>query len=101
MSATTESVLIEIQAWMARRQMSQSELARQLGVSSPWVNKRLHGVVPISVDDIMAIAEVLDVSPMTFFDTPSAYTELRPTRYSGIRQGTDVPGAARRSYVAA
>lgn len=101
MSATTETVLIEIQAWMARRQISQSELARRLGVSSPWVNKRLHGVVPISVDDIMEIAEVLDVSPMTFFDTPSAYTELRPTRYSGIRQGTDPALTARRSPVAA
>jgi transcriptional regulator with XRE-family HTH domain len=89
MSATTGTVLIEIQAWMARRQMSQSELARRLGVSSPWVNKRLHGVVPISVDDIMAIADVLDVSPMTFFDTPPAHTELRPTRYSSSRGGTD------------
>lgn len=98
MSATTESVLIEIQAWMARRQMSQSELARQLGVSSPWVNKRLHGVVPISVDDVMAIAAVLDVSPLTFFDTPPAHTELRPTRYNPSQGGT---ARVQRAYVAA
>lgn len=98
---TTASVLVEIRAWMARRDMSQSELARRLGVTSPWVNKRLHEVVPISVDDLIAIAEVLDVSPMTFFDSPAAYTELRPTRYSGIRGGTDPSDAVRRTRVAA
>lgn len=98
---TTGSVLTEIRAWMARRDVSQSELARRLGVSSPWVNKRLHEVVPISLDDLIAIAEVLEVSPVTFFDTPPAYTELRPTRYSGIPTGTEVPDKARRSRVAA
>lgn len=98
---TTESVLVEIRAWMARRDMSQSELARRLGVTSPWVNKRLHEVVPISVDDLIAIAAVLDVSPMTFFDTPPAYTELRPTRYSSFRGGTVPSGPVHPPRVAA
>lgn len=96
---STESVLTEIEAWMARRRISQSELARRLGVSSPWVNKRLHGVVPMSVDDLFEIAEVLDVSPVTFFDTPAAYTELRPTRYNQLPAGKARTDAA--PYVAA
>ena len=98
---TTDDVLGEIRAWMGRRGVSQSDLGRALGVAPSWMSKRLSGAVELSVSDMFVIAEALEVSPMVFFDPPAARTELRPTRYSGIRQGTDVPGAARRSYVAA
>ena len=86
---------------MGRRDLSQSDLGRALGVAPSWVNKRLSGSVELSVPDLIAIAEVLEVSPMTLFDPPATRTELRPTRYSGIRQGTDPALTARRSPVAA
>lgn len=100
-AGTMKDVLAEIRAWMGRRDVSQSDLARSLGVAPSWVNKRLQGVVPLSVDELIAIAVVLNVSPMAFFDPPRRDTELRPTRYSGSRGGTVPSGPEHRSRVAA
>lgn len=85
---TTDDVLAEIRAWMGRRDLSQSDLGRSLGVAPSWMSKRLAGTVELSVADMFAIAEALDVSPIVFFEQPGGRTELRPTRYSGIREGT-------------
>lgn len=100
-AGTTNDVLAEIRAWMGRRNVSQTDLGRALGVAPSWASKRLSGSVELSVSDLIAIAAVLDVSPMAFFDPPATRTELRPTRYSGIPQGTAVPGSVRRARVAA
>src|SRR5690606_30195369 len=51
----------EIRALLARRRMSGRELARQLGVSPSWVSYRLTGTQPIDLNDLDAIARVLDV----------------------------------------
>ena len=98
---TTQDVLGEIRAWMGRRGLSQSDVARATGVAPSWMSKRLSGDVELSVQDLFDIAEALDVSPIVFFDPPGSRTELRPTRYSGIPQGTAVPGSVRRARVAA
>lgn len=100
-ASPSEPIRVEIQVWMARRRVNQSELAEILGVQPSWVNKRLHGSVNLTIDDLLGIAGALDVPVSAFFDGPPARTELRPTRYSGIPTGTEVPDTARRSRVAA
>lgn len=97
----SEPIRIEIQVWMARRRMNQSDLADQLGVQPSWVNKRLHGNVNLTIDDLIAIAAALDVPVTTFFDVPPAHTELRPTRYTDSPTGTQGSRPTRRARVAA
>lgn len=46
---------------LARRRVSGRELARRLGVSSPWVSQRLTGQTTIDLNDLEAIAGALDV----------------------------------------
>lgn len=41
--------------------MSGRELARRLGESPMWVQRRVSGTGPISIDDLTRIAAVLDV----------------------------------------
>lgn len=66
-SRSTESVLTEIKVWMARRRINQSELADKLGVAQSWVSKRLAGKVAMSVSDLTAISDALDVPAAEFF----------------------------------
>ena len=46
---------------MARRGVTQTALARQLGISQAAVNARLKGHTPFNINDLVRIAEVLDV----------------------------------------
>lgn len=55
----------EIRAWLGRRRMSQAQLARELGVSAPWVSYRLGGTQPIDLNDMERICAVLDVDVVT------------------------------------
>jgi transcriptional regulator with XRE-family HTH domain len=52
----------EIRVAMARKRMNQSELARHIGVSVPWVNDRLNGLTEIKLNDLPRIAAALGVS---------------------------------------
>lgn len=52
----------EIRAELARQRRSQAELATQLGVSRPWLSRRLSGETPLSVGDIANIADALGVA---------------------------------------
>lgn len=59
----TERVAEEIRVLLARRRMSQAELARQLNVSGAWLNYRLTGKQPIDLNDLDSIAAALGVKP--------------------------------------
>jgi transcriptional regulator with XRE-family HTH domain len=59
----SEQVAEEIRAMMARRRITGAALARRLDVSPAWVSYRLTGVQPIDLNDLQAIADVLDVDP--------------------------------------
>ena len=47
---------------MTRHDLTQSQLAEQLGISQVAVSKRLRGIVPISVAELLRVAELLNVS---------------------------------------
>lgn len=57
----TEQVAEEIRALLARRRISGRELARRMDASHSWVNFRLTGAQPITLDDLQRFADVLDV----------------------------------------
>jgi len=52
----------EIRAELARQGRTQLSLASELSWSPPQLNRRLKGLVPLSLDDIEAIANALNVS---------------------------------------
>jgi len=52
----------EVRVAMARKRVNQSELARRIGVSIPWVNDRLNGATEIKVNDLPRIATALGVT---------------------------------------
>jgi transcriptional regulator with XRE-family HTH domain len=104
----TESAAVraEIRVWMARRGVSGAQLAAALGHAPSWVSKRIGkgATVLLTVDDLYAISEALEVSPIAFIEPPAVpqlsydgnvpnrkATELMPYRY---RRGTIVPIAA-------
>lgn len=65
-----EAVAAEVRAELARQQMSQSELARRLGVNQPWISRRLIGTVPLDVRELAQIAEILRIPTTRFFPPP-------------------------------
>lgn len=52
--------LRELMDW---RQMTQADLAEALGVSQPWVSKRLSGITPFQIEDLDAIGKVFGLTP--------------------------------------
>lgn len=51
----------EIMAWLGRRRMSKSQLARHLGVSHTWVTNRINGSQEIGLNELQRIAAALNV----------------------------------------
>lgn len=50
---------------MARRSMSQTQIAERLGISQPAVSARLLGRTPFDINELVEIAKVLDVPVST------------------------------------
>ncbi|GJF06553.1 hypothetical protein PSD17_55000 [Pseudonocardia sp. D17] len=70
-TALREQVAEEVRVWLARRKMSGAGLARALGRSQTFVQKRLDGRQAFDVDDLEAVARVLQV-PVSVFFAPRA-----------------------------
>lgn len=51
----SQRVAAEIRAEMARQQVTQNRLAKKLGVTQPWLWRRVKGEHPISLDDLELI----------------------------------------------
>lgn len=54
--STTEAVAAEARAALARRSMTQAQLAEATGKSRPYWQKRLSGAVSMTLDDVATIA---------------------------------------------
>lgn len=63
-------VAAEVRAWLGRRRMSGSELARQMGKSQTWVARRLDGRQAFDVDDLAHVATVLNVQVSALMPDP-------------------------------
>lgn len=47
---------------LARRRYPQRQLADRLGVTAPWLNRRVHGQVSLNLDELAKIADALDMT---------------------------------------
>lgn len=78
-STVSEWVAGEVRAHIARQRITGVELAKRMGASQRYVSRRLKGDTPIDVDDLVRIADALDVP----------VTDLLP---STVRSGRDTAG---------
>jgi transcriptional regulator with XRE-family HTH domain len=56
-----EAVAANIRAESARRRVRQSDLAEAVGLSQATISRKLSGQVPLTIDEVYAVAEVLHV----------------------------------------
>lgn len=82
-----DRVAAEVRAELARRQMTQQDLAAIVGMSQASVSERLRGKTMFTLDDIERFATALEVHPAVFLDAtpnrprpPSPSTDRYPTR---------------------
>jgi transcriptional regulator with XRE-family HTH domain len=64
-------VSMEVRAWMARRSLTQADLAAGLGITRQAVSLRLSGKTAWTVDDVAVVARVLNVPVTTLLHPPS------------------------------
>ena len=69
MSKLQETIAEEIRVLMARRRITQGDLAELLGVSRPTLSSRMNGRVPWTVDELEALANYFDM-PITALIAP-------------------------------
>ena len=63
MTATaTATVAANVRAELARRSVTQTQLAAKLGTTQQYVSRRLTGSVPLDVEDLAAIAGLLNIT---------------------------------------
>jgi transcriptional regulator with XRE-family HTH domain len=82
----TQLVATEIRVQMARADVRQSQLAREIGKTEQWLSVRLRGRQPIDVNDLALIARGLGVGIHDLLPSPDDAREaadpLITTRYS-------------------
>jgi transcriptional regulator with XRE-family HTH domain len=69
-SPLTDLVSGQVRAEMARARLSGTQLARLLGVSHPYLSRRLNGAVAFDTDDLHSISEALGVAVVDLMRTP-------------------------------
>ena len=57
----TEGVSTEIRVLLARRDMSQRDLAERSGISQVAISRRMTGAIPWDLTELEAVANALDV----------------------------------------
>lgn len=60
----TAAVGANVRAELARRSLTQDDLARHLGLPQPAVSRRIRGVTAWTVDELVAAAEFFAVEPV-------------------------------------
>jgi transcriptional regulator with XRE-family HTH domain len=62
------AVAAEVRAHLARRRMSGRQAAFALGWKQPYIARRISGEIPFDVNDLSAVADLLEVPVSSFFD---------------------------------
>lgn len=52
-------ILGNVRAEIARRRLSQTAIAAEMGQNQQWLSRRLIGYVPLSVPELMTLAQVI------------------------------------------
>ena len=58
----------ELRAELGRQRVSISELARRMDVEQSWLHKRLTGVIPLRIGEVIEITDLLKVPLERFFE---------------------------------
>lgn len=75
-------VAAELRAHLARRRISNRRLARMLGTTPAWIDRRVNGTTAVSTDDLELIAQALGMTPM---DLIQGVTAARPNSSTTAR----------------
>jgi transcriptional regulator with XRE-family HTH domain len=68
---TQTNVAANVRAELARKRISQTQIAEHLGVSRQNVAQRLNGRVDFRVGELIAIAALLDIPAAAFHKEPA------------------------------
>mgnify|MGYP002737470240 CR=1 FL=1 len=68
----SQRVAGNVRAELARRGISQAELAVKLNRSQPFVSRRILGKVPFNIEDLSDIARILDIPMALLVDGVAA-----------------------------
>jgi transcriptional regulator with XRE-family HTH domain len=80
-----QGVATKLRGCLAEKRLTNRDLARRLGRTDFWIGRRANGQTPISVGELIAIADVLGEPLERFLPTPPITDDRnRSTReYSG------------------
>lgn len=76
MSPLHQAIAAEVRAYLARRQLTGVATARRLGWTQNYMSRRLSGTAPFSLDDLQAVADLLEVPVTAFFDVPGSISRF-------------------------
>lgn len=68
----SETVGATVRAEMARRKVTQQQVADVLGIAQTQVSRRLNGQVSFNVDELQAVAHLLGMSVQSLVASPAA-----------------------------
>lgn len=71
---STPGVAEVIRVELARHEMTRQDLAKALGKSPMWITRRLAGTVEPSIDDLVRIADALQIDPSVLFQAAASPT---------------------------
>lgn len=63
MDRKRDTRLINIQERWYQSQITQTEAAKQMGISQPCLNQYLKGSIPLNTDTVIKFATLFDVAP--------------------------------------
>jgi hypothetical protein len=99
----------EIRVWLIRRDMTESDLADAIRMSTGELALRLHAKTDWTVNELLAVAQVLHVSPSVLLDgeaesvptgdllgPPHMKPTTGPSTYSGEPPHADTPSSLKR-----
>lgn len=72
-----ELVAAEVRAELARQQLSGVRAAKALGWTQNYISVRLRGEVPLDANDLIKIANLLEVPVGTFFEVNRGFIKRR------------------------
>jgi len=70
METATDTLLSGIRVELARRKMTQDDLARGLGVNQHWVSRRMTGRTEWTISEVESVSEFLGVPFLHLFGHP-------------------------------
>ena len=62
----------EIRAAIARKNISKADVAQALGKSRATASRKLSGLIPITLDELHVLAELIEVPPASLLPTDKA-----------------------------